>query len=132
MHSTITSHRYSQQLNWKKKERKKEFYATSSKIIQNREKKKQLRCRKKRKENSIPVRNRISKLWLTPPVKKQSNKISLLSLSSFLILFTLETKWNVKTRHAPRTTRSAFPVEMRVDGKPMLAKRFARLTNVRP
>lgn len=40
MHSTITSHRYSQQLNWKKKERKKEFYATSSKIIQNREKKK--------------------------------------------------------------------------------------------
>lgn len=52
--------------------------------------------------------------------------------SSFLILFTLETKWNVKTRHAPRTTRSAFPVETRVDGKPMLAKRFARLTNVRP
>lgn len=75
------------------RKRKKEFYATSRKIIQNRErekKKKEMASmpkeKKKKKENSISVRNCIFKLWLTPPVKKQSNKIP---LSPFLILFTL-------------------------------------------
>lgn len=74
------------------RKRKKEFYATSRKIIQNREREKEERNgfdaegKKKKKENSISVRNCIFKLWLTPPVKKQSNKIP---LSPFLILFTL-------------------------------------------